>query len=46
MAEDQKITINGKEATLEQLNEAKKNPSVKVEETAPGVYITKQRLNG
>lgn len=48
MAEDNKkeTTLDGQPITLEKLEEMKKNPSVKIEEVAPGKYISKKRLNG
>lgn len=44
--EKKELTLNGQPVTLEKLNEMKANPSLKIEEVAPGKYISKQRLNG
>lgn len=44
--EKKEITLDGQTVTLEKLNEMKSNPSVRIEEVAPGKYISKKRLNG
>lgn len=41
-----KYTLDGREVTLMELNEAKNKPGVKIVESAPGVFKTLQRLNG
>lgn len=38
--------VDGKEITEEEFNALKNDPSVKLIETAPGQYKTKQRLYG
>lgn len=44
------MTLDGKEVSLQQLEEAKKSlqesKNVKIVEVAPGQYKTKQTLNG
>ena len=41
-----KYTLDGREITLIELNEAKNKPGIKIVESSPGVYKTLQRLNG
>jgi hypothetical protein len=41
-----KYTLDGKEISLVELNEAKNKPGTKLVETAPGCFKTLQRLNG
>ena len=46
MAEESKITLDGKEVTQQQLQEAKENQGVKIIESAPGVYKTLKKIKG
>lgn len=39
-------SLDGKQITLIELNEARAKPGIKIVETAPGVFKTLQRLNG
>jgi hypothetical protein len=39
-------SLDGRQITLLELNEARNKPGVHIKETAPGVYKTLQRLNG
>lgn len=39
-------SLDGKQITLVELNEARNRPGVKIVETAPGTFKTLQRLNG
>lgn len=41
-----KYTLDGKEISLVELNEAKSKPGTKLVETAPGCFKTLTRLNG
>lgn len=45
---DKKIYLDGVEVTLEQIEEAKKNPSIRIVEDKnnPGHYKTLTRMNG
>lgn len=39
-------TLDGKQVTLLELNEARNKPGIKITEVSPGVFKTLQRLNG
>lgn len=39
-------TLDGRQITLMELNEAKSKPGVRITEVSPGVFKTLQRLNG
>lgn len=39
-------TLDGRQVTLMELNEAKSQPGIKIVEEAPGVFKTLKRLNG
>lgn len=45
-AEIVKYTLDGREISLVELNEAKNKPGTKLVETSPGCFKTLQRLNG
>ena len=46
MAEEAKITLDGKEVTAQQLQEAKENQATRIVEEAPGVYKTLKKIKG
>jgi len=40
------ITLDGVPVSVQQLNEAKSNPTVRIVEDSPGVFKTLKRLQG